>query len=331
MPRCRAHGGAFGRYHGSVALIVVRGVVRCVRGDGELVRLRRWHGRGRLGSLGGAALHCGRLGAACEQFGQRQVRRGGDVDAVVAVVVVVAGRGVAVAARDARLALALLLLLGLVVRRLLDVVGAMDAQVLASVEASVADGAVVVDPGDEDAVALGVVETRLLGVARALARAPAARAVRGRARVSAGARLRVGRLVFRDHLLDESDGLGEVSFWRLDLQPKVELRLDRVAEEAYGVDVDLRRDHVLLASFAHLACERLVRLSERVEGDDGWRVDSSVDKLRPLRGSPRGEVVVGLGHLLSKEHEEVDAAGTRLGLVVLTRLLVGDGVAQLIK
>ena len=50
---------------------------------------------------------------------------------------------------------------------------------------------------------------------------------------------------------------------------EVKLRLDGVAEESRRIHVDFRRHYVLLAALAHLTRERLIGISERVDGDDG--------------------------------------------------------------
>ena len=70
--------------------------------------------------------------------------------------------------------------------------------------------------------------------------------------------------MLRDDFLDDIDGLGEVALRWLDLKAEVELRLNELAEEADGVDLDLGRHDLVLAALTHLTRKRLVGFSEGV-------------------------------------------------------------------
>ena len=134
-----------------------------------------------------------------------------------------------------------------------------------------------------------------------------------------------------DDFLDDRHGLVEVAFRLLDLQAEVELGLDGVAELSRGVDVGFRRHDVRLAAVAHLTRKRAVGFPVGVKCDYRRVVDATGDEGGTLHGSPASEVIVGVGHFLRENEEEIDAAGARGHLVVLPRLLVGDGVCDLIE
>ena len=220
------------------------------------------------------------------------------------------------------LRLALVVVLVFVVRA--DVIGAIDAKVVAPTVLAVADGARVIHTDHKDATPVRVVEAGLLRVFGLVGRRPRV-AVAG---VLAGGS---GCLVLGEDVRDDGHGLVQVARGVLDVEPKVELGHDGIAESARGVNIDLGRHDLRLGAVAHLLRILLVVFSEGIECNAGRSRDAAEHVLRAHDCRPAGEIVVCLGDLLRDQYERRDATGLAGALVVLALLLVRDRFGEVIE